>query len=120
MRTSRLIPFAVPIHKPQTQLQWAVSWFRIQHPFKCGYCGCGLIKYADRLWNPECRAKRTYDHVVPKSMGGSSHANNMLPCCPTCNGLKSNIPLEDYRKSAFGDSHKFTFEKLWDAWKACS
>lgn len=37
----------------------------------------------------------TRDHIIPKSLGGVDHNDNLRPCCATCNGQRSN-QLDDF------------------------
>lgn len=37
----------------------------------------------------------TVDHIVPKTLGGSSKYSNLVCCCNDCNSLKDHIPLRD-------------------------
>jgi len=53
---------------------------------KCFYCGCN-IKYEDFH----------IDHFIPKSKNGGKE-NNIVPSCPTCNLIKGDLLLEDFRK----------------------
>tara|TARA_R100001082_G_C4312232_1_gene137269 strand:+ start:115 stop:483 length:369 start_codon:yes stop_codon:yes gene_type:complete len=59
----------------------------------CGYCN----KPANSL-----------DHIIPKFHSGSSHRNNLIPACRSCNSNKASLKMEDwYRLQDF-----FTEEKL--------
>lgn len=44
---------------------------------KCQYCGTKLS-----------RAKSTFDHVIPRALGGSTRWNNVVICCYSCNQRK--------------------------------
>lgn len=51
------------------------------------YC-CG-----DVLWAPEFETPRrdiSLDHIWPRTLGGVSTPDNLLPICETCNGLKQD------------------------------
>ncbi len=50
-----------------------------------------------RCWYCGKAGKMTRDHVVPKSKGGTSRHNNILPACYDCNQEKKNLSLEEYR-----------------------
>lgn len=50
---------------------------------QCQYCG----KFLDRK-------EYTYDHVVPKSLGGKSSWWNLVLACQKCNSRKANKTLE--------------------------
>lgn len=41
-------------------------------------------------------APGTLEHLVPRSQFGSSHPDNLAPCCNTCNAMKSHRTEEEY------------------------
>lgn len=47
--------------------------------WKCQYCGIKLET-----------AEATYDHVTPRSRGGTTCWTNVVTCCPPCNQKKAN------------------------------
>ena len=51
--------------------------------YECQYCG-------DRFSPIEL----TYDHVVPRSLGGPTDWTNIVTCCIPCNRRKGGKPLE--------------------------
>lgn len=62
---------------------------------RCSYCGV------------QCLAKRpigvrtmanlaTVDHVIPRAMGGSNSADNLVTACFTCNTQKAKRTAEAY------------------------
>lgn len=56
----------------------------------CHYC----LKETDpRLW--------TIDHVIPISMGGSTHDENLIGCCDECNGQKGAQQYGKFMKSEY-------------------
>lgn len=41
----------------------------------------------------------TFDHLIPKSKGGSKGLNNLVPACQPCNTLRGNFDsLEEFDK----------------------
>lgn len=58
-----------------------------QFRWRCPYCGDSFLRNTAALVNV------TRDHFVPQSQGGRG-AENILPCCPTCNTFKANLRLE--------------------------
>lgn len=46
---------------------------------KCQYCGCKVP-----------RPEATYDHVVPRAQGGTTHWENIVIACMDCNQRKGN------------------------------
>lgn len=65
---------------------------------RCWYCGERLIK-ADPAQHGIDHKRRWYtiDHATPRSRGGSSEIENLLPCCNYCNGKKGDMTVEEYR-----------------------
>jgi hypothetical protein len=51
---------------------------------RCGYCGC----------TPE---KLTVDHMHPVSLGGDDSSANTVACCFSCNTLKANYTVDEFR-----------------------
>lgn len=46
-----------------------------------------------------CDAKNVplnLDHIVPRSLGGSSRVSNLVPACIRCNTAKSNLDVRDF------------------------
>lgn len=62
----------------------------------CGKVGTRLIKGEDRgggkHWDVYTSDlfPLTIDHIVPKSLGGSNHIDNLQPMCSACNTAKGN------------------------------
>lgn len=58
---------------------------------KCFYCGCD---------NPN-----QVDHVYPQHLGGFNHESNYVMACGSCNRIKKNYSMEDFRiRLAFSKS----------------
>jgi len=57
--------------------------------FKCRYCGADLLADVDAL------VSITWDHLVPRSRGGTREPSNLVVCCSVCNKLKAAHPVED-------------------------
>ena len=53
---------------------------------RCAYCGCELDFNNFHI-----------EHFIPKSKKGNNF-NNLIPSCPTCNLVKGDLLLEDFRK----------------------
>lgn len=52
----------------------------------CVYCG---------------KPAETVDHIVPKFKGGQDVAENLVPCCKSCNSSKSKKDLVDFLNDSF-------------------
>lgn len=53
---------------------------------KCAYCGCD-IAYEHFV----------VDHKVPYSISKDNSISNLYPSCSTCNGIKFNCDIEQFR-----------------------
>lgn len=53
----------------------------------CCYCKRPLAPM-----HPETGLSQTWDHVLAESRGGT----RKVPCCRTCNGLKGDLPTDDW------------------------
>lgn len=53
---------------------------------QCWYCGTGISMET-----------MCVEHVTPKSKGGQSDIENLLPACRSCNSQKRNRTMEEYR-----------------------
>jgi hypothetical protein len=40
----------------------------------------------------------TWDHIVPRSLGGIGEVENLVPCCKPCNSRKCAKPLYKFRQ----------------------
>lgn len=60
----------------------------MNHDAYCCYCGRRII------WP----LKHTWEHIIPKSKGGSDHSKNKRTCCNQCNTYRGNKSL-DYWKA---------------------
>ena len=72
---------------------------------RCFYCGIKLIE-----------ENTTWDHIIPRSKGGSGRTINFCACCRGCNGVKWDRSLETLRdimqKSLEVKNYEFYFEKI--------
>ena len=64
----------------------------------CAYCGKPLF-----LGTFDC----TIDHIIPRSVGGTSDFSNLALSCYECNTQKSSLTLEEFRKKL---GHDFYFD----------
>lgn len=51
---------------------------------KCHYCGCGH--------------SITFDHIVPKSKGGSNSESNLVCACRPCNSSKGTKDYDEFKE----------------------
>ena len=66
---------------------------------KCIYCG-----------NPS----ESLDHLHPRSKGGESITSNCVPCCLSCNGMKSDSEvIKWYREQKFYDPRRSMAIRAW-------
>lgn len=64
---------------------------------RCFYCGL--------------KGNLTVDHIIPKSKGGTSSLNNLLPACRKCNRQKSSMTVEEFRQTFINRGiGRFAFE----------
>ena len=72
---------------------------------RCYYCGILLIK-----------ENTTWDHVIPKSDGGTGSKRNMVACCRGCNGIKWDRSVDVFRdimrRSHEIDIYVFHYEEI--------
>lgn len=51
----------------------------------CRYCGKSFLKGELSV------SDLTLDHIVPKSIGGTGRAKNLVTCCRSCNEIKASV-----------------------------
>lgn len=54
---------------------------------RCKYCGKILLP-----------SERTLDHIYPRSWGGVSIPNNLIPCCQECNQSKADMTPTQFNR----------------------
>lgn len=74
----------------------------------CWYCGKRLLTRLDvqqitptiNGWRriPDDADCLIFDHVIPRSRGGSNNAENAVPCCNACNATKRDKDREEFRE----------------------
>ncbi len=70
----------------------------------CVFCGSG-----------DTKKKRTVDHIIPKSQGGSNSCENLAPACKGCNNKRGiHFPPSELAHPSFFDYLKSKEEKLKD------
>jgi len=59
--------------------------------YRCVYCGRLLDD--DHI---ERELERTLDHLLPRSLGGSHGAHNLVTCCGHCNSARAALSLRQW------------------------
>ena len=72
-----LLPLQTPVAFPSKK--------SISFPVPCAYCGVEL-----------CARTHTFDHVVPRVLGGTSAWGNLVHACYPCNAAKAARSLDDF------------------------
>jgi 5-methylcytosine-specific restriction endonuclease McrA len=75
-----------PFNRYKRNLKFSKQHVFARDHWKCQYCGAK--PGASRL---------TYDHVVPKSRGGSTCWENIVTACADCNSIKGDRTPEEAR-----------------------
>jgi hypothetical protein len=79
------------------------DWLRDEFQFRCAYC---LHREA---W--ERRGWRVFqaDHIIPQSVDESkiNQYNNLVYCCDSCNGFKSDKVIPDPCRWPYGEHYRF-------------
>lgn len=61
---------------------------------RCAYCRRDLKPPYRRKGFHDPKIAWTRDHVTPRALGGRE--SSWVPSCRACNGLKGDLPLEDW------------------------
>jgi 5-methylcytosine-specific restriction endonuclease McrA len=69
----------------------------IKHKYICTSCGVNCVHPNKNNYNESNAA--TLDHIIPKSKGGSHTYDNVTLLCRSCNTMKSDKLLNDYKKN---------------------
>jgi hypothetical protein len=69
----------------------------MKHKYICTSCGVKCIHPNKDNYNQSNAA--TLDHIIPKSKGGSHTYNNVTLLCRSCNTIKSDKILLDYKRN---------------------
>lgn len=67
--------------KPQKRVAFTRFNLFLRDEFSCQYCGA--------------KGNLTFDHVVPRARGGTTHWENVVAACQTCNLRKGSKSLRD-------------------------
>ena len=78
----------------------------------CRYCGLDALTSLSLFWSFQ------FDHVIARSEGGPDTAENMVTCCPACNGALSragHLRTFEARK-AYVESQVMSRSEIYDSW----
>ena len=66
----------------------------------CGYCGTDKVYLRKEVSKKFHQSNRhlvaTFEHIVPRSKGGTYKISNGICVCSRCNTLRSTLPLEEF------------------------
>jgi 5-methylcytosine-specific restriction endonuclease McrA len=82
----------ITMTSPEAKRLWRRA---IKEHFGCQCVYCGESYDIDEL---------TLDHVRPRSTGGSSQTNNLVPSCKSCNQAKGTQNWISWMRSTFGEN----------------
>ena len=54
---------------------------------KCCYCN---REFGGKI-------KRSVEHIIPRSKGGTNNLNNLIYCCKECNQFRQNMSFKEFR-----------------------
>lgn len=57
----------------------------------CYYCGVELQKLSDPVRRVNADNRKTIDHLIPVSKGGTNEESNLVIACRKCNNLKGDM-----------------------------
>ena len=77
-----------------------------KHNYICTSCGVKCVHPNKDNYNQSNAA--TLDHIIPKSKGGSHTYDNVTLLCRSCNTIKSDKILPDYKRNITQMEIKFT------------
>lgn len=67
----------------------AILWHALRGNGRCTYQVTSACKARSGVYDPTTHGGRpSIDHVVPRHMGGTNHASNLVACCVACNSAR--------------------------------
>ncbi|WP_210247685.1 HNH endonuclease [Salinarimonas soli] len=69
---------------------------------RCVYCGVAVVRRGPGLHRTPNLA--TLDHVIPRSQGGPTRAENLVLACAACNNARGVEDAESFRARR-GETH---------------
>ncbi len=74
------------VKRPKTHVKFSRQNIYARDKYRCQYCG-----------KRSASEELTYDHVIPKSRGGTTRWENIVTCCIDCNRKKGGRTPEEAR-----------------------
>ncbi len=62
---------------------------------RCVHCGVAVVRRGPGLHRAPNLA--TLDHVIPRSHGGPTRAENLVLACAACNNARGTLDVETFR-----------------------
>jgi 5-methylcytosine-specific restriction endonuclease McrA len=78
-----MTPYVASVSKNNKQRMQIKRWYKLGQR-RCPCCGVQLV------YQPKCDNSATFEHLVPRSQGGTLHAINGLMICSKCNHTRGN------------------------------
>lgn len=79
MKTPAVVRLRKHPHLAKRSVKFSRSNVFTRDSFRCQYCG-----------SPKLAKELTYDHVVPRRLGGRTNWENIVACCHPCNHRKGS------------------------------
>lgn len=70
-----------------------VDFYNLMSELTYACYGREICHYCGKTINP---SKLTVDHKIPRSFGGPTITNNLVPCCKSCNSRKGNMFEDEF------------------------
>ena len=65
---------------------------------RCAYCGNLLTTDPQKILNGQLAGAWSIDHMTPIKKGGSDNEDNLILACFSCNQIKRDRTVEEYRE----------------------
>lgn len=82
--------------------KWAYTRTRLAEAqnWKCCFCGCYMTEIHGK------KNSVTVEHVIPKSLGGDDHKDNLAASCSRCNNRRGTKDAYEFRSSDVNEKSK--------------
>jgi hypothetical protein len=105
-----MTPYVASVSKNNKQRMQIKRWYALGQR-RCPCCGVQLV------YQPECDNSATFEHLVPKSQGGTLHAKNGLMICRKCNHTRGNTCWISFVKKNKLPKQEWLIQRYLDAVK---